>query len=151
MHNTTTNILYKKGYQYQLAVNWVIFISICPRLSIETDYIKLSNNGLLTIKKGYAWDGATGAIDSKNFMRGALVHDALYQLMREQKLDANKCKEPADRILQTLCRADGMSRFRAWYVYKAVQLLGKAATRQRNKKPLLQAPAKDHLLAKDQL
>lgn len=141
MADTTTKYIhYKQGYKYQLAVGIVLYVSIYPEKPIETDYINLTNEGILTIKKGYAWDGATGAIDSKNFMRGSLVHDALYQLMREGLLDANKHKELADRTLQALCRADGMSKFRAWYVYKAVQLLGNAATRKCNKKALLRAP-----------
>jgi len=141
MADTTTKYIhYKQGYKYQLSVGIVLYVTIYPEKQIETDYLILTPEGRLTIKKGYAWDGATGAIDSKNFMRGSLVHDALYQLMREGLLDADKWREPSDSILQALCRADGMSRFRAWYVYKAVQLLGKAATRQCNKKPLLRAP-----------
>lgn len=77
--------------------------------------------GLLTMKKGYAWDGPSGpTIDTKNFMRGSLVHDALYQLMRNGQL-APQWREGADQELRRICREDGMNRFRAWYVLQGVR------------------------------
>lgn len=75
-------ILYKEGYKYQLAEEYTISIPIKPDSNIISDYIDLNNDGELVIKKGYAWDGPSGpTIDSLNFMRGSLVHDALYQLI----------------------------------------------------------------------
>lgn len=75
---------------------------------------------LLTIRAGYMWDGPSGpTIDTKNFMRGALIHDALYQLIREDYLKMNDRKQ-ADKILRKVCLEDGMSRIRAWYIYTAV-------------------------------
>lgn len=53
-------------------------------------------------------------------MRGSLVHDALYQLMRENHLDEDRWRPTADDILRRLCREDGMSAIRAWYVYQGV-------------------------------
>ena len=44
---------------------------------------------------------------------GSLLHDALYQLMREGLLDHTLHREAADRILQSLCREDGMTALRA--------------------------------------
>lgn len=90
------------------------------------DFVTLKKNGILEIYKGYAWDGPSGpTIDTKDFMRGSLVHDALYQLIREEKIE-RRFKEDADKILQKICREDGMNKFRAWYVYWAVRLFGKA-------------------------
>jgi len=49
--------------------------------------LKADSDGGLLIKAGYSWDGPSGsAIDTKNFMQGSLVHDALYQLLRENIL-----------------------------------------------------------------
>jgi len=68
--------------------------------------------------KGYAPDGPSGpTLDTANFMRGSLVHDTLYQLMREGLLNHNLPREAADRILQSLYREDGMLALRAWWVY----------------------------------
>ena len=52
-----------------------------------------------------AGDGPSGpAIDTKNFMRASLVHDALYQLMRLGTLDKSR-RQYADRLLQTIRRS----------------------------------------------
>ena len=83
-------ISYKKGYKYQLVEAYTVKISIRPKKSVASpsEFIVLTADGLLTINKGYAWDGPSGpALDTCNFMRGSLVHDALYQLMREKLLD----------------------------------------------------------------
>ncbi|EPS7957029.1 hypothetical protein [Vibrio parahaemolyticus] len=52
----------------------------------ESPYLSLSEQGLLTIKKGYSWDGVSGpATDTRrNLILASLVHDELYQLMREE-------------------------------------------------------------------
>ncbi len=134
-------ISYKKGYKYQLAEDYFSDIGIRPGQPIDTDYIVLTMEGSITIKTGYAWDGPSGpAIDTLNFMRGSLVHDALYQLMQEGHLDGDDYQEPADRLLQTMCREDGMSRIRAWWVYKSVHWFGGPATEPSNQKPVIQAP-----------
>ena len=120
-------ISYRKlrRYKYQLMEEFVILIDIQPAADIDLQFLGLSAAGQLRIAKGYAWDGPSGpTIDTKDFMRGALVHDALYQLMRLSQLDHTQYRDRADRILQELCRQDGMSAFRAWYVYHALQLFG---------------------------
>ena len=90
----------------------------------STRKLELDPNGTLTIRKRYAWDGPSGpTIDTTSFMRGALVHDALYQLIRERQLPF-ECRDHADRLLRKMCLADGMWSFRAWYVYQAVKRFG---------------------------
>ncbi|MCZ6654840.1 MAG: DUF1353 domain-containing protein [Planctomycetota bacterium] len=109
-----------KGYKYRVE-NMVK--ATVPILGVEsfTAYIALHKNGLLQIHKGYAWDGPSGPTwDTMNFMRGSLVHDALYQLIRMGKLDP-KWRKTADEILYEVCRMDGMSRWRSWYVLRAVR------------------------------
>jgi hypothetical protein len=58
-------------------------------------------------------------------MRGSLVHDALYQLMRLSTLDYEVHRKRADEILKDICLEDGMSMLRAWYVYQGVHLFAK--------------------------
>lgn len=117
-------IKYRGGYKYQLATGYVTPVSIFPPHHIATDFIVLSTNGVLVINSGYAWDGPSGpTIDTKNFMRGSLVHDALYQLMREGLLDES-WREQADKELRRICQEDGMSWLRAWYVYYSVRDFG---------------------------
>ena len=73
-------------------------------------------------------------------MRGSLVHDALYQLMRESFLDFKKDRDAADRLLKKMCREDGMSAIRAWWVYWGLRIGGGPAADPANKKPEVKAP-----------
>ena len=68
-------------------------------------------------------------------MRGSLIHDALYQLMREKVLPQD-VRDEADQILREICIQDGMSKLRAWWVYQAVKIGGAGAA----KPDLLSAP-----------
>ena len=143
---------YKTGYKYQLAENYRTTIPITGK-TIKQGFISLTVTGILTLKKGYAWDGPSGpAIDTKNFMRASLVHDALYQLLRKRRLglhpdtqresdlDHNAWRGVADRLLQRMCIEDGMWKVRAWWVYKFVSVFGGPAADPSNEKKILTAP-----------
>ena len=87
--------------------------------------------GCVMVKEGYAWDGASGpAVDTVTFLRGSLVHDALYQLMREGLLPKS-FRRAADSLLRDICIEGGMSRVRAWYVYRAVRWFAGGAIKPR--------------------
>ena len=134
-------IKYRAGYKYQINANYSVAIPIKPAADIITEYISLNTQGLLSLKEGYAWDGPSGlTIDTLTFMRGSLIHDALYQLMRESKLDRNIHRENADKILRDICIEDGMWSFRAWYVYQAVRLFAKEFADPAHDHPVILAP-----------
>ena len=79
-------IQYKKRrkYKYNLHSVCTYHTGIKVEKEHKSAFIEIGTDGLLTIRKGYAWDGPSGpTIDTKDFMRGSLVHDALYQLLRE--------------------------------------------------------------------
>lgn len=134
-------IYYQKGYKYQLIDDFEIQTCIKQPYEIKgRRYIHLTKDGLLTIRAGYAWDGPSGpTIDTKTFMRGALVHDALYQLMRLGTLSFDH-RETADRELRRICLEDGMWRIRAWYVYRAVRRLAGMAALPKNIRAIHVAP-----------
>jgi len=133
-------ITYSEGYKYQLEKNYIVKLDILNE-SVDTDYIDLTTDGILTIYKGYSWDGPSGpTIDTKDFMRGALVHDALYQCMRMGKLDAKKYRKVADQTMRKLCREDGMGWFRAYYTYHAVRLCGNKSADPAGSYPIKTAP-----------
>jgi Protein of unknown function (DUF1353) len=134
-------IAYKAGYKYQLKIDYTCEIEIKHESASVIGYIELDSTGQLLIKAGYAWDGPSGpTIDTLNFMRGSLVHDALYQLIRERHLGSEH-RELADRILQRICREDGMSAARAWWVYQGVRFGGGPAADPANERPVIWAPA----------
>lgn len=93
----------------------------------------------LELASGYAWDGSTGpALDTVNFMRGSLVHDALYQVIAEmvhrgaiQHKGAAwwRLKRAADRELVAICAQDGMGWWRRQWVHAAVRLGGRPGER----------------------
>lgn len=135
------SIYYKNGYKYQLDRKYMLDTKINPTLDIKTDYITLLTNGELVIEKGYAWDGPSGpTIDTKNFMRGSLVHDALYKLMRLKHLDDDLYRESIDQLLRQICKEDGMSLLRAWWVYIGVRGFGASSADPANKKRVTEAP-----------
>ncbi len=131
-------ILYKKRrkYKYNLHADFEYQTDIEVDTPRDLGLLEITFAGKLIIRQGYAWDGPSGpSIDTKNFMRGSLIHDALYQLMREKVLPQSARKR-VDEIFREVCLKDGMSKFRAWYVYKAVRLGGASCAAP----DLLQAP-----------
>ncbi|MDD5339290.1 MAG: DUF1353 domain-containing protein [Dehalococcoidales bacterium] len=131
-----------KGWKYQVQEECAFQLEFSPAGNIETDYIRLTAGGRLTVKKGYAWDGASGpAIDTPCTMRASLAHDALYQLMRLGRLHY-AFRELADKELRRICREDGMGKIRAWYFYWAVRIFaGKCAKPGTEKPPVIKEAA----------
>lgn len=139
---------YRDGYKYQLAEDESLMTGI-KGFYISTDFIFLGQDGKLTAKKGYAWDGASGPTwDSDYCMRGPLFHDCLYQLMREQQIP-HSYRKKADEIMFLCIMEDGMRyanslpiiirdatrafiKFRANYWYQGVRLLADSACLPQN-------------------
>ena len=111
----------KANYKYQLDETEQYYTGICPEYTIDTPFIRLRSNGLLTIRQGFAWDGCTDpAIDTDTNMTAGLVHDALYWLMRQELLPEEYRKE-ADDLFRAICIKKGMRGFRAWYYWRGVR------------------------------
>jgi hypothetical protein len=133
-------IWYRDGYKYQLHRTYSVQVDIFPPRDIITPYLLLNGEGRLAIMAGYAWDGPSGpALDTRDFMRGSLVHDALYQLMREGYLDPGH-RARADSLLREMCKEDGMPHLRAQYVFMAVSAFGGAFIDPAADHPPLTAP-----------
>lgn len=106
---------------------------------IATDFIAWSDNELI-VSKGYAWDGASGpAIDTKTIMRASLVHDVMYQLLRDE-LIPQSWRTYADTLMYRICREDGMSRIRAYYIYWVLRLFGGRYAKREHARPIKTAP-----------
>jgi len=132
-------IQYQKGYKYQLIKIYKCNIGIYG-YEISTPFLTLDKAGNLTITVGYAWDGPSGpAIDTPTFMRGSLVHDAIYQLMRMGLLPQH-CRLPADLVMKRICKEAGMCKARIWWVFKGVRKFAKSAADPKNKRKIFEAP-----------
>lgn len=133
-------VRYKSGYKYQLAQHYFDFLKIKPEHYIVTDYIVLAQNGLLYIKKGYAWDGPSGlTFDTASSMRASLVHDALYELIRKGHLRQSD-RMAADYELYERCIEDKMFKIRARLWLRAVRIGAGPAADPENKKKVREAP-----------
>lgn len=136
-------IRFRADYKYQLASSYKINISIRPISDIETDFINLDTSGNLLLQKGYAWDGPSGpVIDTDENMRASLVHDGLYQLMRNKELSSKTHRKAADQLFKDICKDDGVSNLRASAYYKALRKFGRPAASPQNKKVVHRAPKK---------
>ena len=101
-------IEYQDGYRFQLRQTISIQTAVIPFAPVDLEYLSLDSKGKLTVKEGYAWDGASKTLNPRSGIRGSLFHDALYQLMRLELIDRDKYRIVADRILHDCCVADGM-------------------------------------------
>lgn len=134
------SIKYKKGYKYQLQETYACQVDIHPMYDVKTDYIDLSMDGMLTIREGYSWDGTSGpTLDGKTNMRGSLIHDALYQLFREEHISLKQRKQ-ADLEFQKACLEDGMCKSRAWIDFIGLRHFGASSASPENDREVLIAP-----------
>lgn len=136
-------IKYRSGYKYQLVDSYHHQLEkIRPGSSgaINTEFISLAENGLLIIKSGYAYDGPSGpTIDTPDSMRGALVHDALYELMRKDLLSIH-WRDEADEEFYQILKEDGMSRSRAKIWYYSVRMFAEENASPESKREVHEAP-----------
>ena len=128
----------KGDYKYVLKRRVQYETGIVGRACI-LPFCSLTNEGLLTIEPGYAWDGPSGpTFDTPSFMRGSLVHDCLYQLLRETDFGAfathAERREQADVLLYEICIKDRMWKWRARWVLSAVRKGGGPAARRAPRK-----------------
>ena len=110
-----------KDWKYRVLEGFDLQTDILPDKAIKTAFSSLDQNGLLTIDKGFCWDGASGAIDTDNIMFGSCVHDAFCN-WHDKKLLTVEQRKKADILLKKLILKDGMSEFRAGIVYGAVKI-----------------------------
>ena len=116
----------RRGYKYELTKRHVAAVNVVPQngAGVVDGRVLLTGAGFLAITEGFCWDGPSGpTFDTRNFMRGSLYHDALYQLIRDGHLPKSARRE-ADLELMRVCREDGMSWLRSRWVYLGVRAGG---------------------------
>lgn len=98
-----------------------------PKAPYDSSDLAIDAEGVLTVKVGYQWDGASGpTIDTPSARRGALAHDALYDLMRRGVVSRSaKTREQVDALFYRLLLEDKMNPVRARAWYRSVRLCGR--------------------------
>jgi hypothetical protein len=98
------SLFYTTGYRHQTSREISVQTPIKPDREIETFFLCLDVTGLLTLKRGFAWDGASGPTFPS-----------------------------ADELFYRQLRENGMNRFRARMWYKAVRKLAGGAAKKPRK------------------
>lgn len=129
----------RKLYKYRTTKDWECYTGIHGAPTDVLPWVVLRTDGVLWIRRGYAWDGPSGpTVDTRNWMRPSLVHDALYQLMREgQGVLDYTYRYQVDRLMYRMLLEEGMSRFRAWYSYQAVRAFGGPRAKKRREREIV--------------
>jgi len=100
---------YKTGYRHLLVTEYEQYVAGDMILPVEpggNDFVHLTIDGRLIVRKWYAWDGASGpALNDKAFVRPSLVHDALCQLWQLGIID-KAGRAAADKLLGKMLRND---------------------------------------------
>lgn len=131
---------YRDGYKYQLAEEFVILTPIVG-VMFEHEFFKMFDNGILVIRKGYAWDGASGpTIDTASSMTPSLVHDVLCQAMRLKLLSYEEWQDTVNEFFYEMCLDKGMWKWRAKYWWWAVESADCGKPDQGDPYPIKEAP-----------
>lgn len=117
-------------YKYKFKVEENFSIELPIKIADFEQPYATSKNGILEIKKGYAWDGASGpVINTQNTLIASLVHDVLYQAMRLNLIKPNKVnRKIADKNFFEILKMNGVNSVRRTVWYLAVRLFGKKST-----------------------
>jgi len=113
------------NWKYRVTKGFSVQTDIIPPQKIQTNFATLTMKGRLYIHKGFCWDGASGAFDTKNIMKASCLHDSLCNWMVAGLLPFDEYWEPADRLLRRVAIDEGMSKGRARVVYTAVKEYGR--------------------------
>ena len=118
-------------YKYKFKVEENFSIKLPYKIpDFEHPYAS-SKDSILSVKRGYAWDGASGPIiNTRDTLVGSLVHDVLYQAMRLNLIKSNsENKKIADKIFFEILKMHGVNSIRRKVWYLAVRLFGKKSTK----------------------
>lgn len=117
-------ILYARGYKYQLRENAIAESGVRPCELVQHEYFSITPEGLIFVRAGYAWDGASSiAVDTPGTIYASLFHDVGYQAIR-LGLIADAWRLELDRMYERLCIEGGVNRIRAKYHYLALRFGG---------------------------
>ena len=115
---------HKVTWKYTLDETYSHLLHFDTGVKVSKPYYEIDGK-LLIIRVGYSWDGASGpTVDTEDSMRGSLVHDTLYQAIREGCIKSS-FRRKSDRELSKILKSEGMARLRRWYWRVGVRLFGR--------------------------
>lgn len=147
-------IAYRQGYKYQLVEDVSVEV-VQDFPDIDHDFFFVETLGkarLLWIRRGYAWDGASGpAIDTETFLFPSLVHDVICQAT-DEGLVSWQWRKYGDGLLKDLLAQNIQARantrvgkiwakMRSGWVWRAVRAYSAWREKRKGPKPVLSALA----------
>lgn len=139
MADAKNDFQYRKTYPYCLSQDAYFALSrpLANQVVVDHPYFVIAAGdgpAIVQVKAHYAWDGPSGpTLDTDNSLRASLLHDALYQAMREKLLPARRNRRLADREFRLVLARDGMFFLRRWLWWIAVRLFAAHAARPRKR------------------
>ena len=125
-------IKYISGGKHQLVEDVSVQTNIYPQEDIVTRFVELNVDGMLTLKEGFFWDGASGpTIDPISSRRAAAIHDGLYRLAQKKLISGELNRRKTDRIFHEYLLKDGMWSWRAKVWVRMVRRFAKKAYTRR--------------------
>lgn len=112
-------LAYSRGYKFQVEEPYSIKTTITG-YNVDWDWYTLNSQGYLLVRKGYAWDGATGWIDVPSIIRPSMIHDVFCQMMRRN--DIPHIFRYVNEYFYQECLRSGMWKAHAMAVRNAVNL-----------------------------
>ncbi|HAX23046.1 MAG TPA: hypothetical protein DCY64_22515 [Hydrogenophaga sp.] len=102
-------VRYRSGYRYVLDEQYEQYVASAGIFPVEpggNEFVQLTIDGRLIMRRWYAWDGASGpAYNDKAFVRPSLTHDGLCQLWQLGIVD-DAGRAAADKLLGKMLRHD---------------------------------------------
>ncbi|PKN20872.1 MAG: hypothetical protein CVU71_03585 [Deltaproteobacteria bacterium HGW-Deltaproteobacteria-6] len=121
---------YRSGVKYTVEGDWSVYTAL-KGYAFETKHLKMSPDGIFTLKDGYPSDGPSGpTMDSRYCMRGAFFHDGGYEAIRQGLLPMS-CREYFDGLLYLLIVDDGYKMIERWGHLKPIQWAEKKIVERR--------------------
>lgn len=91
--------------------------------------VKHNKKTIITIRKGFIWDGATLAPDFKTVIPGTIVHDALYErlciLSKYWNISREAVRRWADKVFNDINKEFNFWRPIKRIYYRAVRIFGR--------------------------
>lgn len=112
--------------EFKLLIPHVEYVGIHD-IEYNDDFVSLTKDGMLMVKKGFLWGASGPTIDTKSSRRASLIHDALYHLSDMDVFkgkESRKMREISDNLLYKICLEDGMYKWRAKMWLETLEIFG---------------------------
>ena len=108
-----------RDWKYRVLKGFTHKTDIKPTTALVSSFSSLGTDGLITVEKGFCWDGMSGGVDTENSMLASLLHDIGCNYRAAGWL-TDKEIDQFDDLYHTVCLEEGMSKFRASLQFAAI-------------------------------